>query len=55
MMKASRKLILRRESLRMLANRDLVRVAGGADSSIVQNQDSGDVGCRTDAPAKVQP
>lgn len=55
MMKANRKLVLRRESLRTLASRDLVRVAGGADSGAAQLQDSGDVGCRTDAPAKVQP
>jgi hypothetical protein len=55
MMKANRNLVLRRETLRTLANRDLVRVAGGADSGTTQVQDSGDAGCRTDAPAKVQP
>lgn len=50
MIKANHKLVLRRESLRTLATRDLVRVAGGADSGTIQVRDSGDVACRTDGP-----
>jgi hypothetical protein len=55
MMKANRKIVLRREILRTLANPDLVRVAGGADSGTTQLRDSGDAACKTDAAAKVQP
>jgi hypothetical protein len=55
MMKANRKLVLRRESLRTLTNMDLRRVAGGADSGAAQQFDTGDAACRTDTPAKVQP
>jgi hypothetical protein len=55
MMKANRKLVLRRENVRTLANMDLGRVAGGADAGTVQLYDSGDAGCKTDVAAKVQP
>lgn len=55
MMKVNRKLVLRRENPRALANRDLMYVAAGDDSGTIQLRDSGDAGCRTDAPAKVQP
>jgi hypothetical protein len=47
MMKANRKLVLRRESLRTLASLDLVHVAGGADPGTIQLGDSGDAACRT--------
>jgi hypothetical protein len=51
MMKSNRKLVLRRESLRALAHRDLVRAAGGADAATIQLRDSEPDACRTGTPA----
>ncbi len=49
MKKANRKLVLRRESLRTLASRDLVHAAGGTDAATVQLQDSESAACKSDA------